>query len=269
MLQRFLYSLMVTSFFVSSIAAHSETDSAREFEGFPSVRAEVLSIISGATQSIRIATDFLSDGEIVSALYIAQYRKVTVQVLLGQSKATHILSRLSYLKAQNVPTYLRPRGFMPGYPTIIQADQKLYVLNADLDYMAKHRRFTLKSLPESQINQFVDTFTKAQTEGVTPEPKTLPLVGRARNGSSAYQGPEIKRSQQAYKHTPVQPYSPEPSQDGSTVFRYTRNKEKPSAGIATKLPKSTILQQRMGSTSSEPKDKPSVPELAKEPEAVQ
>src|SRR4051812_1521271 len=67
----------------------------RRFESFSDLRNEVLDYISGATQRIWLVTPYLTDGEIVSALYVAQYRKLDVKVLLGRGKANSYMSRLS------------------------------------------------------------------------------------------------------------------------------------------------------------------------------
>lgn len=216
----------------------------KSLDGFASTRTEILTMIGGATQNIRVATDFLSDGEIVSALYVAQYRKVNVQVLLGPARATHVLSRLSYLKAQNIPVWLRPRGFMSQYSTLIQADQKLYSLDAELDYMARHRKFTLSALPDTHLKGFVEEFEKAQTTGISPTARAMPLVGRPGQGHSAYRGGAFQGSQQGGGLNQGNGGPMESGADPNGSYRYSRNKERPSKGVATKLPRNTILQNR-------------------------
>lgn len=227
------------------VVAQNDSATTKEFDGFPSTRNEVLSQIGSATKRIRVVTDFLSDGEIVTALYIAQYRKVNVQVLLGQGRASSTLSRLNYLKAQNIPVWLRPRGFMPQHPTILLIDDKLYALNAELDSMAKHRKFTMTQQPDASVASFSDAFDTATSTGVSPTARPVPLVGRA-NGRSKNQnayrpgagGIDSARSQQN------QEAQGNDDTSRSEAYRYKRVKEKPSTGIPTKLPKNTILQER-------------------------
>src|SRR5690348_2584680 len=78
--------------------AESETaPTTKRYETFSDLRADVLDLISAATQRLWLTTDYLTDGEIVSALYIAQYRKLDVKVLLGRAKANVYMSRLNYL----------------------------------------------------------------------------------------------------------------------------------------------------------------------------
>jgi hypothetical protein len=228
----------------------------RSFDGFAATRTEVLGLIGGASQTIRIVTDFLSDGEIASALYIAQYRKVSTQVLLGPGRATNVLSRLNFLKSQNIQVWLRPRNFMANYPTLILVDSTLYGLNAELDYQAKHRKFTLTRLPASSVKPFEDGFQIAANTGISPNPKPTPLVGRPgaqsrRRGNAAYQPSRL--------NSPMS--SPLESTDGNVggdarnpnaPYRYGRNKDKPASGVPTKLPKSTILQDRSKKQEQDP-----------------
>lgn len=221
--------------------------SEKNFDGFAAARSEILTLIGGATQNIRIVTDFLSDGEIVSALYIAQYRKVNVQVLLGPGRATSALSRLNFLKAQNIPVWLRPRSFMSSHPTVLLVDQNLYALNAELDYMARHRKFTLATLPAHQIPDFEQNFQTAASTGFSPTPKPTPLVGRSGSGG----GRKGARQNQAVQETDPYDTSTNTEHDGFQMnknrdshYRYSRQKDRPSTGVPTKLPKNTILQDR-------------------------
>lgn len=248
-------SIAITGNLLLSIAAvsfHSnplfaQTAGAKEFDGFPAVRNEVLSLIGGATSRVRVVTDFLSDGEIVTGLYIAQYRKVNVQVLLGQARATNVLSRLNYLKAQNVPVWLRPRGFMPHYPTVLLVDDKLYTINADLDSMARHRRFSMTILADTEVGKFTDAFDTATSTGVSPTPRTTPLVGRpgARSKTTHVYRPDgDSASSNRGSQNAGAEESPADTAAKTGAYRYNRNREKPTNGIPTKLPKTTILQER-------------------------
>lgn len=241
-----LFAILCATFLTTQATAVL-ADAGKEFDGFPAVRAEVLNLVGGATSRVRVVTDFLSDGEIVTGLYIAQYRKVNVQVLLGQARATNVLSRLNYLKAQNVPVWLRPRGFMAQNPTILLVDDKLYTLNADLDSMAKHRRFVMTLLPDTDVAKFSESFDTATSTGVSPTPASTPLVGRAgahakgqriynpdSNGTSSSRIPQHAGSEAAENDAAVK----------AGAYRYNRIKEKPTHGIPTKLPKTTIWQDR-------------------------
>lgn len=258
MRNKFFKSLTIAgAVFFAAHTTNVRADAGKEFDGFPAVRAEVLNLIGGATNRVRVVTDFLSDGEIVTGLYIAQYRKVNVQVLLGQARATNVLSRLNYLKSQNVPVWLRPRGFMSQSPTVLLIDDKLYTLNADLDSMAKHRRFIINLRPETDVGKFVEMFDAATATGVSPTPASIPLVGRAgahprnqrvynpdANSSSSTRRPQNAGNDESERDAGVK----------AGAYRYNRVKEKPTNGIPTKLPKTTIWQDREKNRNSDQHD---------------
>jgi len=225
----------------------SSNPTERSFEGFAAARNEILSLISSATGHIQIVTDFLSDGDIASALYIAQYRKVEVQVLLGPAKATSILSRLNFLKSQQIPVWLRPKNFMASYPTIIRIDQTLYGFNADLDYLARHRKFTLVALPSGQMPAFIEDFQQAANSSITPEARPLPLVGRPGSRPSGRGARQTQQQGAREAYNGASPYAEREAGGYNTndgTYKYQRKKERPSNGIPTKLPRTTILQER-------------------------
>ena len=238
------------------------SDTKTEFTEFSGLRSEVLTMIGGATKRVWIATDFLTDGEIVSSLYIAQYRKVQINVLLGRDRATNILSRLSYLKQVNIPVALRPRGFYSKSPTMLLIDDRLVSLNTNLDYMAKLPKFRVAVLSADEVGSFETAFLAASTNNSAPNARPLPQVGHA--------GGKQTRVRQGTGHnTPIQtntvitdkidnppgartgprgepdreaPPSGTVMQDGT--YRYHPVKDKPTNGVATKLPKNTITQMR-------------------------
>jgi hypothetical protein len=240
--------LIATNLLITSNPCAAQTGgAAKELDGFATTRSEVLSLISGSTNRIRIVSDFLSDGEIVSALYIAQYRKVDVKVLLGVTKASHVLSRLSYLKNQNIQVWLRPRGFYAEHPTLILADDSLYSLNAELDYMARHRRFMLIQLPNDLASRFAQAFDQASTSSLVPEARPMPLVGKPSRGGhkvSSYSNPSSSDGSGRPAQTRAAGEPEDGSHDTNGVYRYSRKKHNPGSGIPTKLPKETIMQNK-------------------------
>jgi hypothetical protein len=88
-----------------------------DFDSFSKMRFEVLNLVGAAKTRIWLVTDYLTDGEVVSALFLARYRKLDVKVLLGKKKAYSYMSRLGYLRQQNIPVYIKPNNFPSGYPT--------------------------------------------------------------------------------------------------------------------------------------------------------
>ena len=242
-------------------ARAAEAGAKTEFTEFSGLRSEVLSMIGGATKRVWIATDFLTDGEIVSSLYIAQYRKVQINVLLGRDRATNILSRLSYLKQVNIPVALRPRGFYSKSPTILLVDDNLISLNANLDYMTKLPKFRMAALSPDDVGAFESAF-QAAASNTAPDARPLPQVGRAggrqsrAKQGSAYNAPiqtntittdridNLPSAQTEPQGEPAREAPPSGTLSPDGTYRYRPVKDKPTKGIATKLPKNTISQER-------------------------
>jgi len=201
----------------------------RRMESFSDLRNEILNSIGGATRRIWLASDFLSDGEIVSALYVAQYRKVNVQVLLGRGKSNSYMSRLNYLKAQNIPVFLKPPSMRGGPATSLLTDDTLISVNGELDFLARNRRFDLTVNTPADAKKFEVEFTSAIQQGIPAHAAAMPLVGRANNQGKYVPQPATSRSSATI------------SPDGT--YRYGRAREARPSGVTEKLPRATILQK--------------------------
>jgi hypothetical protein len=239
-------------------APGAEVQEKLAFKDFPELRTALIGMIGGATTRLWMSTTFLSDGEVVSSLYIAQYRKVNIQVLLGQGRATNVFSRLSYLKQVNIPVAITPQKFYPAYPTIILIDDKLIVVNSSMNNLEKLRSFTISTMNRDQIPAFENAFLAAASGKNAPNAVPLPLVGRKnahpipRPTSNSATGAPISTNS-----TPsAAPTSPRvvPRPSGTTAadgsYRYSTSPERPEHGIATKLPRTTILQERTRTRAS-------------------
>jgi hypothetical protein len=230
-----------------------------EVKDFAKLRSELLTMIGGASSKIWLSTSFLSDGEVVSSLFIAQYRKVNVQVLLGRANATNVFSRLSYLKQVNIPVSITPNNFYPKFPTIILIDNKLIVVNSSMNNLEKMRSFTISLLAPSEIPPFEAAFVTAANETKAPNAAPLPLVGRMnarplhKSGfkplTNSAPGTPIRTNGNDLSASQNPPADSAPrgttSADGS--YHYSNARERPGTGVITKLPKSTIIQERMRS----------------------
>lgn len=241
-------------------------DQRQEFSDFSSLRADVLSKIGGASKRIWVVTDFLSDAEIVSSLFIAQYRKLDISVLLGKDRASHILSRLNYLKQVNIPVSLRPKDFYAKYRSMILIDNQIFGINVSLDHMNKNGRYVLELLTTEQIPDFENRFSEAAKLKNAPQMAPLPQVGRARPNSRYYKSSEssASSSQNTPKSTPTKQIETSsahssasspglsdataiaPNEDPAkspSGYRYRSQRNKAPEGIPTKLPKTTLRQQ--------------------------
>lgn len=210
-------------------AGGASAGAGQSLDGFSALRHVVLEAIAGARQRIWLTTDFLSDGEIVTALYLAQYRKLDVKVLLGRWKAQHTLSRLNYLKQQKIPVFLRPDSFKPGQPTAVLADDALLHVDGELDWQARARRFTLTRGTQEAAQRFAGDFAAAANLEVPAVSRAIPMVGRAHTGGRTHDGGGASSYN---KYT----------SDGA--YRYDRKAEPRPDGVSAKLPKQTKLQER-------------------------
>jgi len=219
--------------------AFGEADSARRtLDSFSELRREVLTLISGATSRIWLATGYLTDGEIVSALYVAQYRKINVTVLLGRSRANHYMSRLAYLKNQNIPVFLQPPTYKSNFQTSILVDDRLLEATGDLDFLAKYKKVDLQIASPADTQAFQAIFSQAASSKVEAKATALPLVGRAR--------PQ-QQTGRALTLPAVEAPSQAPQNEG--VYIYDRKQTPRPEGVPAKLPK-TLKHELKGSASN-------------------
>jgi hypothetical protein len=220
------------------------------FTSFSELRAEVLNLIGATSKRLWLTTDYLTDGEIVTALYVAQYRKIDVRVLLGRAKASSYMSRLSYLKNQNIQVFLRPDGFKPQTATTILSDDKLIEIDGELDFMSKYKKFNLTLAEPTSAQAYATAFGTAAAQQIPANQRALPLVGRQRTPWPSADTP-------AAPVTPVKSRLPasEPqidSSDEQAAYIYNRKPMPRPDGVATKLPKDLKWHQKVPRTSNPP-----------------
>jgi len=254
-----VFILAIPFSFAHKSEGSSDERSLQEFPDFPSLRTEVLTKFGSASKRILLATDFLTDAEIVSSLFIAQYRKVSISVLLGKDRATNILSRLNYLKQVNIPVALRPKEFYAKYPTILLIDNQLYAISISLDYMTRKSRSSLEPLGAEHLQDFELRFNEAAKLQNAPKMAPLPQVGRARPNSRYYKSTESKGTAaprsgsrsasdaESTQSAKPSPYQSKTSSDGTSgenaSYRYRSGRQKAPEGIPTRLPKTTLRQE--------------------------
>ncbi len=150
MLKTFLLSLAFAGFFAPTAAAFAAAAPTptnipapqipipnpgfnfKSTANFDDLRHNILELIGTSRKRVWLFTDYLTDGEIASALFLAKYRNLDVKVYLGRDLLSAPQSRFPYLRGQSVPVYLRPRN---GYTvsTLLMVDQHLYGFNRDLN----------------------------------------------------------------------------------------------------------------------------------------
>lgn len=221
-------------------------DPATPYSSFSELKISVVNKISAATQRVWLATDFLSDGDIVSAIHLARYRKVDVQVLLGRARANAYMSRLGALKNQNIPTMLKPPGFSPTGQSAILSDNQLYLIDGELDFMTHRRNFVLRTGTKGESEEFASAFQAAVNERLDVTPSPVPAVGRKTKNpqwgkayvpapASTGGGKPENRQNPARNASAARP---EPENIDGQPYRYQRgSKDSRPEGIPNKLPK--------------------------------
>lgn len=211
--------------FPRAVAAAVE-ENVRTVSSFAEVRTALLEGIAGASRRIWMVTDYLTDGELVSALYVARYRKLDVQVLLGRAKANLYMSRLSYLKNQNIPVFLKPDGLRTSQPSAVLCDDRLLLVDSDLNFLNRVRQFKVSLGDDRERDVFVQTFAAAIERKIPAFATPLPLVGRPNPGAPIY--------------SPKGPPPPGRGSDGRTAgdgYYYGQKAHPRPADVPTKLPK--------------------------------
>jgi len=230
----------------SSPAPELNHDQHVDVRSYPALRDQVLNMISGAKQRIWLSTDYLTDGEICAALFVAQYRKIDVQVLLNKKKAHQYMSRLKYLKDQNIPVYFKPVNFANHNKAAMLVDERLVTVDAELDFLAKAPGYQLSSSQnQSKVEAFANAFAEASAQKLQAVPHPLPLVGRA---GSRYPESYYRGSESAPGQVPSRPATGSVSyygdQDGGYNYDRAQKSYHAPEGVARKLPKTTVLQER-------------------------
>ena|GEM_PF-3277340 len=240
---------------------------------FDELRHNVLELIGSSRKRVWLITDYLTDGDVVSALFLAKYRKVDVKVFLGRDKQNQYLSRLSYLKAQNIPVFIRPQhGFIA--PTLIFTDQKLYTINRDLNSLTRFGQAQIAQVSPADVKNFVSWFRDALEYPVQAISRPEMQVGRSRGGSSV-----STRNEDPASPMPASNYRGE--SDGSYNYDRSSLSRRAPEGVPTQLPKIPVWQKNrdirlknsnqptpMDSTPIAPKSSPIQPVPAAQGSAI-
>ncbi|MGE0171978.1 MAG: hypothetical protein AB7T49_04305 [Oligoflexales bacterium] len=199
----------------------------KTYVDFTVMRDDLLNLIGKGKQKVWLATDYLTDGNVVTALYLAKYKEVDVKVLLDGAKANQYMSRLPFLQKHNTPVFIKPPNSLPSAPTLLIIDKETYRLDTELNFMTKQTQFSLIQQSPKKSKELIAAFTEALESPIKAIAKPIPAVGRPspqnrwtnRNTSTPYQG----------------------EKDGS--YNYNRAGSGGGAGeISRKLPGMTIYQ---------------------------
>lgn len=209
--------------------------------GFSELRRNVLNYISSAKARVWLATDYLTDGEIVAALYVAQYRKLNVKVLLNKKRANSYMSRLRYLKRQKISVFIKPRNFPSKYPTLLIIDNSSYEISGNLNFLDKRKQFKIINNGANKIYTFSKAFNEAILKGPVPRPRAVPLVGRAKHKPN---GMPISATRKYRIYSPSKK-SNNDMKKASDVYNYdlSSRQVRPPKGMPKVLPKKPIYER--------------------------
>ena len=211
---------------------------------FTDLRQELVGAIGSAKQRAYVVTDLLTDGEIATSLFVAQYRKLSVGALLGKSNAQTYVSRLRYLREQNVPTGLRTASFPLKDSTVVIVDDRIARVDGHLDAYASYKQFRLTwESNKVEADRLSEICQQSLTGKLVPR-STLPAAGR----------PGIRRGpgDDAYKPT-AEEYSRSASRystDENGVHRPSMIKTERPRDVPDKLPKVPLWQRKLRETDS-------------------
>ncbi len=223
-----------------SLALSGQTS--RQFDSEADLRNEVVHFIGNAERRIWLTTDYLTDGEIVTALTIAQYRKIDVQVLLGRSKASNPMSRLGYLKAQNIPVFLKSGKFKPDSATMVLIDDFEFHIDGELDSLARYKKFHFTTGSSEEKTSYEESFAAAAHLAMPANPKPIPLVGRPQWSKSQRAANKRQKSFNSAKE-PAAPSEPGVLDDEG-VFHYSKQPASRPDDVTPTLPKVPVWQER-------------------------
>lgn len=128
--------------------------SIRTAANYDDLRHTIGELIASSKKRVWILTDFLSDGDIATALLLSKQRRLDVKVFFGRDKLNAPSSRISFLKTQGVQVYIRPtHGFVA--PTLLFVDQKLFTVNRDLNGQNRFGSSQIVQASPEEVKSFV------------------------------------------------------------------------------------------------------------------
>ena len=167
---------------------------------------------------------------------MAKYRKLDVKVLLGKRKSNAYMSRLNYLKNQNISVFLKPDNFKSNFISAVLSDNELVYIDGELDFMSRYKKFNVYRASEQETAAFTAAFASAANMEIPAIPQEMPLVGRkGGSGPGAYNPNQA--NQPGVVNLPRSSSVSSSSSDGA--YQYGRGSAPRPDGVPTKLPKET------------------------------
>ncbi len=150
------FSILVLGGLVTLVSQNNIWGINMTFRSFDVVKDYFINRIAKAENRILVITSVLASTDIATALILADYKGVTVRVLVNKTEALKPYSRFDYLKRNviNVKNILFKGNFR--YSVII-IDNNTYKLHSDLSKKTSKKRYWLEIVEEKETTDFFVT----------------------------------------------------------------------------------------------------------------
>ncbi len=204
----------------------SKTFTTQTFKNYAELKHMLLTHMGAAKTRIWLATDYLSDNDLSSALYFAKRRKVDVQVLLNEVSAHARLSRLKYLFDQNLPVRAKESFKSLQAPTVLLIDDSLVYFNTELDFRQENTEFIAHSASKAIAKRYMQEFAACKKD-------IQPFAALSEGEENS--DPE---------NTTLEAKSPGATgKPTKAVYRYSKKYSTPPAGVAVDLPPTPVYEK--------------------------
>ncbi len=227
---------VITALFVSSLAFSRPVQT---FEIYSRASSVVVKAITKAKKTVWVTTDFLSDGALVNALYLANLRRLDVKLLIKRSSVGQPLELSDYLAKRKVPVFYKENEGASKEVSAALVDDELILLNSSFHFRTKNTRFKIKYIDKKLHDRFREAFIRSSSNkrGQKVEPVVSSKESQSRVVRSGA-GPNAKVSGSS---------SGQGSSISGGVFSYDNQAPQRTAPVEVqqKLPKLPIYMQKL------------------------
>ncbi len=233
--------LLLSVFSVSALKGAEQSPAL--FENYDAMRQFLIKELNSAKKRIWVATDYFTDNEIATALFVAKYRNIDVNILIGGTKANAHMSRVRFFKNNNVPVFQIPNNFVQETPTSVFIDDQLLNIDIPLNFMEVAGRVNIFYGTNPKKSQYDAAFAQALKKNIDPyyKPSNLPSSQNIHvsNRKQKYYLPPPDQSpfQQSSLYKGRSIYKTDLDED---TFIYSLQKEERPAYIPSQLPEKTL-----------------------------
>ncbi|MBP9708807.1 MAG: hypothetical protein KBD78_14305 [Oligoflexales bacterium] len=259
---RIFINLTFLSIVLQSNIAYSQ---ARRFSDYAQLKQALLAELAAAKERIWIASAYMNDGDVASAIYVAKYRKLNVQVLLHPARANSYMSSLRFFKKNNIAVFLQPKSFKTPASSSWLVDKSLITVDGDLDFLAPRRSYNLNKQNGAPASLFEKDFLTAleakQNAHLTsinsvsrPKGIATPLAAPKTRSTSQQQLPLVRKSASP-QVAPLTPAEQRFKSAAHQPFVYSMRGQSRPEHISDKLPSQTISSNSKDAASQLSKGK--------------